>query len=96
MKYVIDDEKLSQEFTEGQSAKMNDVKMPMPGEVWQRKLFFNRVHVVNVSEAFVKCQIRDLEFKYIPILFFLDAYICIGKAKSTIKDLFEVQDDQKS
>lgn len=33
MKDVIDDEKLSQEFTEVQSAKMNDVKMPMPGEV---------------------------------------------------------------
>lgn len=72
---------------------MSDVKMPMPGEVWQRKLLFDRVHVVHVSEAFVKCQIRDLEFKYIHILFFLDAYRYVGKAKSTIKDLFEVQDD---
>lgn len=71
---------------------MSDVKMPMPGEVWQRKLLFDRVHVVNVSDNFVRCQIGELRFKCIPKRFFLDAYKYVGKAKSTIKDLFEVQD----
>lgn len=69
---------------------------PEVGDVWQRKLLFERTHIVQVSKNAVRCQIGKIKFKTIPKEFFLDAYKYLGKSKARIKDLFEVENNEKS
>lgn len=49
-------------------------EQPEVGDVWQRKLLFERTHIVQVSKNAVRCQIGKIKFKTIPKEFFLDAY----------------------
>lgn len=67
---------------------------PEVGDVWQRKLLFDRVHIVQVSKNAVRYQIGKIKFKTIPKDFFLDAYKYLGKSKANINQLFEVDDER--
>lgn len=69
---------------------------PEVGDVWQRKLLFDRVHIVQVSKNAVRYQIGKIKFKTIPKDFFLDAYKYLGKSKASIRDLFCVKENAEN
>lgn len=49
---------------------MTEKRTPEVGDVWQRKLLFDRVHIVQVSKNAVRYQIGKIKFKTIPKDFF--------------------------